>query len=176
MITKAKRQWLSSVKKQREAISRLHRARRGTLYHHIVDTTEARAWEGNEGDGFAGSGEEARNVDIAEEIGGGAECSRYDSELLHGSDTEGELRCAQCGQCCVAPGPDVCDECAAEAAFVDVVMTHPELPDSRDLLAHDPVSEFGSLGGRKKSQDPRAFFAHTEMTARVASLPTALPS
>ena len=89
---------------------------------------------------------EAQIVDTAEEAGGDAECNQYDSELLHGSDTEAEWRCAQCGQCCVAPGSDVCDACAAEAAFVDAVMQHPELPGSVDFLPHDPVSGFSSLG------------------------------
>ena len=112
-----------------------------------MDTTGARAWEGDEGGDFAGSGGEARIVDTTEEAGGDAECSQYESELLHGSDTEGEWRCAHCGQCCVAPGSDVCDACAAEAAFVDAVMQHSELPGSVDCLAHDPMSELGSLGG-----------------------------
>ena len=152
MTTKAKRQWMSSVRKQRDATSRLRKARRGTLYPHLVKTTRSRAWEGVEGNGFAGSGGEARIVDTAEEARGDAGCSQYDSELLHGSGTEGEWRCAQCEQCCVAPGSDVCDACAAEAAFVDVVMQHPELSGSVDLLARDPVSEFGLLGGRKKRQ------------------------
>ena len=54
------------------------------------------------------------------------------------------------------------DACAAEAAFVDAVMQHLELPGSVIFLAHDLVSEFGSLGGREKSQDPRAFLPTLE--------------
>jgi hypothetical protein len=42
MTTKAKRQWLSGVKKERDAISRLRKAWRGTLYPHLVDTAGAR--------------------------------------------------------------------------------------------------------------------------------------
>ena len=89
-----------------------------TSYEH------ARAWRGDEGDGSDGSGKGAPAVDAAEGAGGDAECSQYGSELPHSSDTEGEWRCAQCGQCCVTPGSDVCDTCAAEAAFIDAVMQH----------------------------------------------------
>ena len=67
MTIKAKRQRLSSVKQQREEISRRRRAQRGTLYPHLVGTAGGHTWKGNKDDGFefADDGQEAQMMHTA---------------------------------------------------------------------------------------------------------------
>ena len=159
MATKAKRQWLSSVKKHRDDISRRRRARRGTLYSHLVGTAGGHAWEDSKNDGLADGDREAQVVHTAGEAGGDAECSQCDDELLHSSGTECGWKCVQCGQLRIAPGSDMCNACSAEAACVDGVMQHGVRSSSEACLAHESMTELGPLESQKESQDPRAFLS-----------------
>ena len=164
MTTKAKKQWLSGVKKQRNTMSRLRRARRGTVYPHLVSIAGEHTWEGGEGDCFTGSDKEAQMVNAAGEAGGGAKSSQYEGGLLHSSGTENKWRCEQCGQFRVAPGSGVCGACTAETACVYAVVHHAELPGSGACLAHEPTPGLGLLDERNRSQDPRAFLPTPERT------------